>query len=134
MLPESHDLGVLLSCAVIFSLNLASASWENEPNLPKSGGKAVAYISSLPPLQSFHLYAILAFWRALMGLKWLKAIFFIAGLVLGGYETASAQLGHIESFLLQAGTSAQSPSPPHTAQLTAFMNGVKNNTCHEAVA
>lgn len=69
-----------------------------------------------------------------MGVKWLKAIFFIAGLVLEGYEAAGAGLEHVESFLLQADTSAQSPGLPHTAQLTAFMNGVKNNTHGEAVA
>lgn len=67
-----------------------------------------------------------------MGLKWLKAIFFIAGLVLEGYKTA--QLKHVQSFLLQEDTSPQSPGPPRTAQLTAFMNGVKNNTRCEAVS
>lgn len=135
MLCESHDLGVLCCAATASAPQiLASAPWENEPNLPKKGGEAFAHISSFPFLQSFHLYAVLAFWRALMGLKWLKAIFFIAGLVLEGFETAGAELEHIQSFLLQADTSAQSPSLPHTAQLTAFMNGVKNNTRCEAVA
>lgn len=69
-----------------------------------------------------------------MGLKWLKAIFFIAGLVLEGSESAGTRLNHVESFLLWADTSAQSPGPPHTARLAAFMNGVKNDTCREAVA
>lgn len=69
-----------------------------------------------------------------MGVKWLKAVFFIAGLVLEGYETAGARLEHVESFLLQADTRAQSPCPPRTAQLAAFMNGVKNNTRREAAA
>lgn len=35
-----------------------------------------------------------------MGLKWLKAIFFIAGLVLEGSESAGTRLNHVESFLL----------------------------------